>query len=378
MVDKEIQELIGKYLNGSATPEERGALESWYTQYSQQNREIDYTEALLARKNKGLEEILAMKQVNPAHNLSVRPWKWLSIAAAVLLMMSAGIWFYLGQLKVQPVKPVLAYVNDIAPGKNTATLTLANGKKILLSDAVNGELAKESGVVISKTADGQLIYEIREQGAGQPNQMNTLTTARGEQYRLLLPDGTNVWLNAESSLKFPSTFTGQHERKVELLGEGYFEVQKNANQPFMVSTPGQQVQVLGTHFNVNAYGDENRIKTTLLEGSVKINGSTILKPGEESSLLKSGSIQVKEVDVENAISWKEGYFRFDRKDLRSIMLNISRWYDVDVIYKEQALENLTFSGTVSRYSSVSKILEILELSKEVHFIVEGRRIIVVK
>ncbi|SHF43279.1 FecR family protein [Pedobacter caeni] len=376
MTDKEVQQLIKKYLDGKAGPEEKGMLESWYVQNAQKNTDIDYPKNLLAKKENGLQEILAMEQLKSVP--VVKHWKWLRFTAAAAMIIGLSTLLYLTVYDTPQTDASIAQANDIAPGKNTATLTLANGKKILLSNALNGELAKESGVVITKMADGQLVYEIKDQQTGPADQMNTLSTANGEQYRLLLPDGTSVWLNAASSLKFPSTFSGLAQRRVELDGEGYFEVKKDKEHAFVVVSKEQEVEVLGTHFNVNAYNDESNIKTTLLEGSVKINKDIILKPGEQSSLLKSGSILLKQVDVEEAVSWKEGYFRFDQKDLRSIMRNISRWYDLEVVYKDSRLENLTFSGTVSRYSSVSKILEILELSKEVRFTLEGRRIIVTK
>ncbi|RQO74664.1 hypothetical protein DBR43_04565 [Pedobacter sp. KBW06] len=377
MTDKDVQRLIDKYLAGNASPEETGMLESWYTQNAHQNTELDYPQDLLAKKEKGLHEILALEQLHSEPR--VKHWKWPRIAAAAAIVIGLSTFLYLNIRKSgQTDQLIAAQVKDIAPGKNTATLTLANGKKILLSNAVNGELAKESGVVITKTAEGQLIYEIRDQQAGSSTEMNTLSTANGEQYRLLLPDGTSVWLNAASSLKFPSSFSGLAQRRVELTGEGYFEVKKDQSHTFVVSSGAQEIEVLGTHFNVNAYADEHSIKTTLLEGSVKINKHTVLKPGEQSSYLESGSLLLKQVDVEEAISWKEGYFRFDKKDLRSIMRNISRWYDVEIVYKDPRLEKLSFSGTVSRYSNVSKILEILELSKEVRFILEERRIIVTK
>lgn len=377
MTDKEVQQLITKYLDGKASPEEKGMLESWYIQNAQRNTDIDYPKNLLAKKESSLQEILAMEQLKSVP--VVKHWKWLRFtAAAAAMIIGLGTFLYLTIYDAPQKTTSMAQANDIAPGKNTATLTLANGKKILLSNTLNGEIAKESGVVITKMADGQLVYEIKDQQAGSADQMNTLSTANGEQYRLLLPDGTSVWLNAASSLKFPSTFSGLAQRRVELDGEGYFEVKKDKEHAFVVVSREQEVEVLGTHFNVNAYSDESNIKTTLLEGSVKINKNIILKPGEQSSFLKSGSILLKQVDVEEAVSWKEGYFRFDQKDLRSIMRNISRWYDVEVVYKDSRLEKLTFSGTVSRYSSVSKILEILELSKEVRFSLEGRRIIVTK
>jgi len=266
--------------------------------------------------------------------------------------------------------------NDIAPGKMGATLTLANGKKISLSDAANGEIAKESGLSITKTTDGQLVYQVQAT-EGKSNTQNTLSTAIGETYILRLPDQTKVWLNASSSLTYSPALTVNGVRRVKLSGEGYFEVAKDKEHPFIVESGTQSVQVLGTHFNVNAYRDENAYRTTLLEGSVRIDdqGNTqLLEPGNQATNA-AGKISLTAVDTEFAVAWTSNNFVFDRLDIKEIMKMIARWYKVDIIYKEEIPAN-TFWGSVSRFDNISKVLIPLEATGNVHFKIEGRKIYV--
>jgi transmembrane sensor len=206
---------------------------------------------------------------------------------------------------------------------------------------------------------------------------NTISTPRGGQYQLMLADGSKVWLNAASSLRFPASFVGK-ERKVELLGEAYFEVAKNAKMPFKVKVNGMEVEVLGTHFNINSYENESTIRTTLLEGSVKINknnSSSLLKPGQQAQMNKAGEIKIiNDADVEEAIAWKEGKFQFDRADIHDIMRQLTRWYDVDVEYKGTVSSH--FGGTISRDVNLSQVLNMLHLTGEVKFQVEDRKVVV--
>lgn len=305
---------------------------------------------------------------------------WLKVAA--VLVLCAGVVFFTTQTKKGEL------LADVAPGGNKAILTLADGSKVLLDSAVNGEIIKQSGVMVSKAADGQLVYTIQERVVhGEPKKMltNTVSTPRGGQYQINLPDGTRVWLNAASELKFPLSFAGLKERRVSLTGEAYFEVKKNAAKPFIVASDRQVVQVLGTHFNVNSYKDDANTKTTLLEGAVKVQslkggspGEAILKPGQQARIGNASStISVATVDPLAEIAWKKGQFFFENEPIENIMKEVSRWYDVDIVYKDD-FAGKTVWGSVTRYGNVSKVLSILELTGGIHFKIEGRRIIVHK
>jgi ferric-dicitrate binding protein FerR (iron transport regulator) len=282
--------------------------------------------------------------------------------------------------KAQDAAPRISKT-DVKPGKNQATLTLASGKKLILNDTLSGQLANEAGVTISKNSKGELIYSTQASGNTKQSssRINTLATSKGEQYQVILPDGSHVWLNAASTLKYPVAFTG-NERLVELTGEAYFEVAHNKAMPFKVKTRQQQVEVLGTHFNINAYTDEKITATTLLEGSVKVttasrNQKMIIKPGEQSTV-NGDTMNVQEVDTDEAVAWKNGYFLFNDENLAGIMKKVSRWYNVEVEYKDTAMQSLVFSGTVSKYQNVSQVIKTLELTNAVHFKVLDNKIIV--
>lgn len=322
--------------------------------------------------------------------------KWLRIAAAaIILIAGAGLFFINRQQNAD--QPVQRYANDISPGKYNATLTLADGKQIILTDAVRGELAKESGIVISKAADGQVVYENRGKQGGQNTEMNTLSTEKGQTFQVLLPDGSRVWLNAASSLRYPASFAALKYRQVELLkGEAYFEVAKDKMHPFIVKSSQQRVEVLGTHFNINAYTDDANVKTTLLEGVVRISSqfphlqmpvgshsayqpynSLLLKPGQQAQISLAGIALVKEADLEDVIAWKEGYFNFN-ENIESIMSKVARWYNVDVIYENAPDAGLKLKGKISRTKNLSEILNMLEYTGGLRFKIEGRRVIVRK
>ncbi|MBB5439613.1 hypothetical protein HDC92_003306 [Pedobacter sp. AK017] len=309
----------------------------------------------------------------------VRLWPRIGIAAAVAtIIVSAGIWFLKNPSKENPIQQS-AYLNDVAPGKQGATLTLANGKKIRLTDAANGELAKEAGVVITKTATGKLIYEIKDVNT-ESDKINILTTENGETYQVRLPDGSSVWLNAASTLKYPASFAKLNRRTVELSGEGYFEVAKDKAHPFIVKTAQQEVEVLGTHFNINSYKDEPAIATTLMEGSVKVTSNQnnrILKPGEQA-LNNGNSIKTEKVDFENIIDWKDDEFNLDNVKFKVAMRKIARWYDVEVIYNQTVSDDLETGGWISRNEKLSAVLKSIESTGFVHFKIEGRKIYVSK
>ncbi len=302
----------------------------------------------------------------------------ITAAAAILLALSAGLFFYIN--KAPSLNNIVVLKGpDVTPGKNSARLTLANGRAIILSGSISGRLAKESGVSISKTADGQLLYEVIDHpGKASVSAYNTLTTVKGEQYQVRLPDGSTVWLNAASSLKYPVSFASVKQRRVELDGEAYFEVAKDKKHPFIVSSKGQQIEVLGTHFNINSYADEVSTKTTLLEGSVQINGRVLIKPGEQATGA-GDQIEVSKADTEAATDWKNGDFIFNKNDdFKSAMRKIARWYDVDIIYESSAYTGMELRGWLSRKNTLSVVLQRIESTGKVHFKIEGRRVTVTK
>lgn len=315
-------------------------------------------------------------------------FRWVA-AAVILITLGIGSWFYF-ETSFSDGLNKSRYANDIPPGGNDAILTLADGSKISLTDAGNGELLNTRGVSIVKTDNGQLVYTVDPSSTVKENEVtfNTITTPRGGQYQVNLPDGTKVWLNAATSLKFPTTFKNLKERKVELNGEAYFEVAKNKQQPFKVLSlmsdfgRAQETEVLGTHFNINAYDDEPETKTTLLEGSIRVGlrqninkkYDVILAPGQQA-ILSNNNLKTLTVDTEEAIAWKNGNFVFANEGIESIMRKIARWYNVEVVYQGKITDN-DFVGTVPRFKNISEALTILELTNTVHFKVEGRRITV--
>jgi len=268
--------------------------------------------------------------------------------------------------------------NEIHPGKNTAILTLSDGTTVILDDAQKGTVSTQGNTKILKLDNGILSYNASNKGKVKEVLYNTISTPKGGQYQLVLSDGSKVWLNAASSLKFPAAFTGK-ERKVELLGEAYFEVAKNESMPFKVEADGMEVEVLGTHFNINSYDDESIVRTTLLEGSVKINGTkskSFLKPGQQAKLDRDGDIRiVNDADVDEAVAWKEGRFQFNRADIHEVMRQIARWYNVNIEYK--GIISSHFGGTISRDVNLSQVLKMLQLTGEVKFHVEDRKVVVI-
>lgn len=309
----------------------------------------------------------------------LRSWMRMA-AAAVMILFISGI-SYLILTKENKEKIAASFVPSqktptILPGGNHAILTMADGTKIILDSIQNGKI-KLRNASINKQ-NGLLVYDVSSSSkAGVSVTYNTLTTPRGGQYQVVLPDGSKIWLNASSSLHFPTAFVGKN-REVELTGEAYFEVTKNKQKPFHVKASGMQVEVLGTHFDVNAYSDEDDIRTTLLEGSVKIKRggvSGLLKPGQQGILEKNdNNIKIKNADVNQVMAWKNGLFQFDGDGIKTIMREVSRWYNVDIVYSGKVPVR-SFEGKISRDAQLSDVLKILELSN-VKFNVMGRKIIV--
>lgn len=372
MQQDEIDKLLQKKQAGNCTPEEVAFLESWYAQWNK-GVPLGLTEGEL------LEDLLIIKKMTrtlPAERKSGKLNQSLLIAASLLLVMGTGLYFYTQSQK----STVNLALHDIKPGSNKATITLANGQKLDLNTIKGGVVVDKSGLEYN---DGTDISEVAvTKGAAE---QLTLSTPRGGQYQITLPDGTKVWLNAASSIRFPSSFAGLKERRVELSGEAYFQVIHDAKQPFRVFSAGQIAEDLGTSFNINSYADEPVSKTTLVEGSMQIQSvknpqnknPVLLAPNQQASLDAAGAISLSLVNTDEALGWKNGYFIFESEDIASVMRKISRWYDVEIVFEGKAPED-KFGGTMSRFNDVSKVLSKLELTDKVHFRIEERRIIVTK
>lgn len=351
-----------------------------FIQHLDQCSKQEYTEILNKWKNV-LEDHDIQKTKQPFVH-----YKIIAIAASLLLVLSLGIFMYTQPVSQNEVEVV---AHDVGPGGNKALLMLEDGTKIDLNDAKEGDLALQNGVVIAKTEEGKLVYhsaQTADSAIPQKLTYNTIVTPKGGQFQVVLPDGSKVWLNAESTLRYPVTFTGE-ERRVELIGEGYFEVESNSKKPFKVASNDQLVTVLGTHFNINAYSDESNMTTTLVEGALQVesvNHSVILKPGEQA-IVKEG-IQTRKVDTDLWIAWKNGDFIFRNDNIKSIMRQVSRWYNVEVEYVGDDVKSV-FGGMVSRSKNLSSVLKMLESTNQVDFEVvkdinsndeEGRVIVTLK
>ncbi|MCC8425949.1 FecR family protein [Mucilaginibacter sp. UR6-11] len=364
MERKQATEILARYRAGTATEQEKVLIEDWLLHGAAGPFDLSEDELLadLLAVRRRLARDLPKKRIIPL-------WARIAAAASVLVIISLGAY----RLLRGEQRPQLAAA--ILPGSNKAVLTLANGQRIYLNDAKSGALVQTAGIKVIKDKKGQITYVVEKQGPNQLVQYNTTTTPKGGQWHLVLADGTNVWLNAASSLYYPTAFAGK-ERIVRLTGEGYFEVTKDKTHPFIVQTADENIRVLGTHFNVNTYTNEPSVKTTLLEGSVQVEHgerSVFIKPGEQA-VLTNDSLKVKEADTEEVTSWKDGLFIFNDESLESIMRKVARWYDVEIVYRGVSPKK-TFWGGVSRYEHVEQLLHKLELTKGVHFKIEGRRII---
>ncbi|GGH05802.1 FecR family protein [Pedobacter zeae] len=375
----EIKDLIEKYNSQTATTEEKKLVEEWYERIDgaeltlNQSEDIEVKEQILSRVTSRIQKSAKPKRVRLN---DVWPFK----AAVILVAFMAGTYIYFKQNSRPQVSSTIAKINKkpIVPGGNNAVLLLADGSQIILNKTSDGQVANQSGVEVIKTKSGELLYRFTGNSTAEAAAINTVSTPRGGQYHLILVDGTEVWLNASSSVRFPTAFVGK-ERKVEVTGEAYFEVAKNKTKPFIVHTNQSDIQVLGTHFNVNAYADEEYQRTTLLEGSIEIkqgNKKALLKPGQQASLnLKTAGIKVNEIaDLEAVVAWKNGYFQFDRSDLPSVMRQVSRWYDAEVIYNGK-IPAKQYSGKIPRNVSVVKLVEMLAYSG-IHCKIENNQITV--
>lgn len=394
---RNIAELLEKYEMGTCTPEEIVLVEEWFDAHGEEKNSLSNMESGAQKTflSDLLADIQAVNKKGQEFRLN-RPnrsfWLRTGIAASFLLVLGAAAYIY-QQNREKTSEAASHYAADILPGGNKAVLTLANGKRIILNEAKIGDLENQSGVRVTKAANGKLVFRFDNSSisSNPSKELNSeqaytkIETPKGGEYEVNLPDGTKIWLNAASSLSFPSHFAKAGERTVQLKGEGYFEVAKNARQPFVVVTDRQRVQVLGTHFNVNSYSDEPGTKTTLLEGSVAVTPIAqmkvknvipeILKPGQQA-VFNGDQFQVIQVHAEDAVAWKNGVFLFKEADFKTVMRTIARWYDVDVEY-DGKLPQKEFTGEIHRNLKLSSLLDILSFYK-VHFKIENKKIIVTR
>jgi len=381
MTREEYNELYKKYISGNCTEEEQELLENFQDNLNLEGHEwikdqMGDRESVKGTIHNELLTSIAKQKRRQVFKIRIR----YAAAASIIMIMSTALYFQntskKDQILVKTESP--RFKNDISPGNNKAILTLDDGSLINLDEAQNGVLASESNTNILKTGNGQLEYS-HDGKLVETIKYNTLSTPMGGQYQLALPDGSKVWLNSGSSIRFPTAFIGK-ERVVELKGEAYFDITQNKKMPFIVHTNNSMdIRVLGTQFNVMAYDDEKSIKTTLIEGSVQIlreSGTALLEPGQAAVFNKgTGKISVANADIEEAAAWKNGYFIFSNENIESIMRKVSRWYNIDITYQGN-LSNKDFVGTISRDKNISELLKMLELTGAIHFKIEGRRVTV--
>ncbi len=386
--DRQI-ELLNRYLEGKTSAQEDEMIDQWLTESAREDngwheRSDEEKQLILNDLYQQITQTIKPK----AKVVNMRRWVWIAAASLMLISFSVSTYLLIHK-KSKTDLPSIAKNEkpiDIAPGGNKAILTLADGTKIILDSANNGAITKQGNITVIKLNDGEIAYNpqltthnSQSATADRPITVsyNTISTPRGGQYQLVLADGSKVWLNAESSLRFPTAFAG-NERKVQLTGEGYFEVAHNASKPFRVSVNDMTVEVLGTHFNVNAYKDEDAVKTTLLQGSVRVSeghASVLIKPGEQARVNIITGIKVKKyVNMEQVVAWKNGIFYFDKDNIEEVMRELARWYDVNVSYKGEMPER-NFSGEIKRSMTLSQVMKVLEYNNIKYSIIGNQMII---
>lgn len=390
MEENNYQELLKRYIEDKCNPSEVKQLMDYLTkdesnrsllEHLKQQFEItteENTTISTHQSNRIRENLLQHVIETPVVTMKNRRWKLVAAAAAVIIFVGSGLYiFNANQINnvTATVQSKVQNKSDIAPGGNKALLTLADGSTIILDEVQNGTLTQQGNTTIVKL-DGKLNYDVSPSNS-KAVLYNTITTPRGGQFQIILPDGSKVWLNAASSIHFPTSFAA-NERRVEISGEAYFEISKNKAKPFIVKVNDAEVQVLGTHFNLMAYYDEPVVKTTLLEGSVKFikdHNTNILTPGQQSQLFKNGLVKVlNNVDPDEVLAWKNGTFQFNGTDIGMVTRQLSRWYDAEVVY-DKKIDDL-FYADIPRNTNLSDVLKALELTGKVHFEIQGKRIIV--
>jgi hypothetical protein len=360
----EIAELIEKFERGIITNQEMQSLNQWYDSMGSETGEYESPELNIGLAKERFYNKIEEKISEKIHKSKGRFSRFqLMAAACVATVCIVGLYVYLYSYRFESARTVKIIQQDeisVAPGKDKAILTLGDGTKVNLSDAKAGQLAKIEGVIISKSNNGQLVYRITGNG-GTMNNTNKIETPAGGQYQVILPDGSTVILNALSSLIFPDRFLG-NERRVELTGEAYFKVAKNKEKPFKVTARGQEVEVLGTQFNLNSYSDEPNIVTTLEEGSVRVKGaqgSRVIAPGQQSLFDNGNDISVRQANLAEALAWKNGEMVFDDAELPAIMRQVSRWYNIQIRYEGYTKGN-RITGSIGRDANLNTLLRILK------------------
>jgi transmembrane sensor len=375
-INKRLQKLARNYLKGKLNVSEQQEFDTWFLKDEPGEVTINKNLTVDQHRREILARVHSKAGITKAEAHVSSLWIKIAAAASVLLMLSAAAYFALNKNQVK--QQTAQNIQDIAPGGNKAILTLADGLKVQLTDARNGLVARQGGVVVTKQSDGQLSYSNDATGLSNEAQLfNTVETPRGGKYKLTLADGTIAILDAASSIHYPVAFNGR-ERRVEITGQVYFEVVHNADKPFKVSVKGQIVEDLGTKFNINAYDDEPVIRTTLVEGSIgltRASHTVILKPGQQAiNTTSDAAIKVVVADMEEAVAWKNDYFLFNNEPIESVMRKIARWYDVDIQYQNGQKIKESYLGGLTRYANVSQVLKMLEITGDVRFEIKGKTI----
>jgi transmembrane sensor len=392
MRNNRLKYLLDNYIAKTISPEEEhelfqliglGEYDEEIKKYMSGVWNVEYSELLTKQQSERiLNAVFGQETANIVTRRKASKRKLIWVAASILLVVtSAGLFLWLQKSSSTPTlsnSGTNQPVNDVMPGTSGAILKLDDGSSIVLDSAANGNLAQQGNTLVVKS--GAAISYVNDKAlVEQQMHYNTVETPTGRQFQLVLEDGTKVWLNAASSIRFPVAFIGK-QRIVEITGEAYLEVAKNKQKPFQVMCDGSVVEVLGTHFNINAYADEESINTTLLEGSVKVlkglNQKTI-KPGEQAQVRSDGNVRTTaNVNIDEVVAWKENRFLFDNTDVKKLMRQLSRWYSVDIQFKGDLDESLTFNGTIPRSATLATVLKMLESTGDVKFSIEGKKIVV--
>lgn len=395
MLQNRLEFLLERYGNNQLTPSEMSELQH-YIQSSGSGDDFEQAADTLFRNS----ESHRLPEDTAAYNALIREviktdlprktaapvkvlWPKRVAAAAAVVLVALAAWKWLAVNSTHNKQKEISQISDIAPGKDGAVLTLADGRQLLLDSAGNGVVATQNGTTVM-LANGQLSYNTSGDKAAELV-YNTMTTPKGRQFKLVLPDGSLVWLNAASAIRFPTQFTGK-EREVQLTGEAYFEIAANARQPFVVVSGSQQTLVLGTAFNINAYNNESSIKTTLLQGSIQISRQAnnvkdnqqkvLLIPGQQSQLSGQQLQVVKNADISKVMAWKNGLFNFEGASLQEVMKQIERWYDIEVVY-ENGIPDISFFGKMGKDITLLQLLEALK-SSGINYKIENDKKLIIK
>jgi transmembrane sensor len=390
MSNNRLKYLLDNYIAKTISPEEElelfqliglGVYDEEIKGYMSDAWDMEYSELMTKQQSKRILNAVfnhESAKVVPLRRALKKRFIW-AAASILLIVVSVNLFLWLGKSSSPTISNSSNKqpANDVMPGTSGAILKLDDGSSIVLDNAANGNLAQQGNTLVVKS--GAAISYVNGQAQGEQVHYNTVETPKGRQFQLIMEDGTKVWLNAGSSIRFPVAFIGK-QRIVEITGEAYLEVAKNKQKPFQVMCNGSIVEVLGTHFNINAYADEESMNTTLLEGSVKVLKGTnqkTIKPGEQAQVRSDGNVYTTaNVNIDEVVAWKDNRFLFDNTDVKKLMRQLSRWYNVDIQFKGAMDESLTFNGTIPRSATLATVLKILESTGDVKFSIEGKKIVV--